>query len=566
MKPSKTTSFKDISDELELEEEAEDGLSISVPMLPRADRNIQTITNHFGGPHYRHLWGFYCYSMASEIYSIAALSLFMPITLEQFARDNGYLFPLHQERCDVSSGSKKTQSSIPTICEVHLLGRWFDTSSFPLYVVSISVAIQAVLVCSLGDAADHLIFAAIGSVAGVSLLVFDSSSSLWPLIVISAIISNVSLGGSLVCLNSFIPSLSKNQPEVIRAQEALQLTDEPSDELEDKYHILLSNTISKLSAKGVSLGFGAGIIALIISLIPITIRNGDTNSLRWAIGASAIWWAIFTVPAAIWLPPSNWRTRMSFNEIFDPQKSWSQFSKMLQARNRLKHTFYYLMAWFLLSDAFSTITSTAIVFGKTSLNMPSSHLILIGIITPATGILGALLAPIVQDKIPYCTGINGGLKMFKLIIGATLSTEWEMYLLAGLFGTLSHILLNNLYQYESLNNIGEAHFFFFFEISGMTLFSKGTLYGAFQSYARSLFAELIPPMQEAKWYALFSITDKSSSFFGPFIVGLIADYTHNIRFGFLFILIILLGSIPLLGLVEMNTGKVEAELYGHETN
>lgn len=36
----------------------------------------------------------------------------------------------------------------------------------------------------------------------------------------------------------------------------------------------------------------------------------------------------------------------------------------------------------------------------------------------------------------------------------------------------------------------------------------GILYGAFQSYARSLFAELIPPRQEAKWYALFSITDK----------------------------------------------------------
>lgn len=36
----------------------------------------------------------------------------------------------------------------------------------------------------------------------------------------------------------------------------------------------------------------------------------------------------------------------------------------------------------------------------------------------------------------------------------------------------------------------------------------GFVYGAFQAYARALYAELIPKGNEAKWYALFSITDK----------------------------------------------------------
>lgn len=34
------------------------------------------------------------------------------------------------------------------------------------------------------------------------------------------------------------------------------------------------------------------------------------------------------------------------------------------------------------------------------------------------------------------------------------------------------------------------------------------MYGAFQGYARAFYAELIPPGEEARWYALFSITDK----------------------------------------------------------
>jgi hypothetical protein len=36
----------------------------------------------------------------------------------------------------------------------------------------------------------------------------------------------------------------------------------------------------------------------------------------------------------------------------------------------------------------------------------------------------------------------------------------------------------------------------------------GGLYGAFQSYARTLYAEIIPLGEEARWYGLFSITDK----------------------------------------------------------
>lgn len=537
----------------EEEEDEENDQIESIPMLNSHQSNqIKLLQSKKPS---KDLWGFYCYSFASEIFSIVAVSLFLPITLEQFARDNGFQYPDHTLPCQASSDSQNnpsinvSEALKESVCEVKLMGKWFDTASFPLYVFSISVAIQAVLVCSLGDSADHptirklllVTFAGIGSLAGISLIFLDSGSVYWHLISISAIISNVSLGGSLVCLNSFIPSISKNQVQVLRIKETLE-EDPTSDELKEKYDKVLSDTISNVSAKGISIGFSAGILTLFVSLIPVTMRNGDTTSLRWAVGSSAIWWALFTVPAAVWLPPSNWKLHQPFSEIFNPKKSWAQFGKMLRSRKRLKHTFYYLMAWFLLSDAYSTITSTAIIFGKTALKMPSSHLILIGIITPATGILGALLIPNLQSRLSYCNGSNGGLKMFKVLIGLScliplyvcsavvlgttaLTREWELFVLAAVFGVL---------------------------------------YGAFQSYARSLFAELIPPGQEAKWYALFSITDKSSSFFGPFIVGAIADLTHNIRYGFLFILLILLISLPLLNLIQMDIGKDEAFRFSEE--
>ena len=47
---------------------------------------------------------------------------------------------------------------------------------------------------------------------------------------------------------------------------------------------------------------------------------------------------------------------------------------------------------------FITITSTAILFGKTTLYMDASSPVLIGAITPASGILGSLVFPALQRR------------------------------------------------------------------------------------------------------------------------------------------------------------------------
>jgi UMF1 family MFS transporter len=53
--------------------------------------------------------------------------------------------------------------------------------------------------------------------------------------------------------------------------------------------------------------------------------------------------------------------------------------------------------------------------------------------------------------------------------------------------------------------------------------------GGLSSFCRSLFGELIPPGFEAAFYALYAITDKGSSIFGPAIVGAITDAYGEIR-------------------------------------
>ena len=105
------------------------------------------------------------------------------------------------------------------------------------------------------------------------------------------------------------------------------------------------------------------------------------------------------------------------------------------------------------------------------------------------------------------------------------------------------------------------------------------MYGAFHSYARALYAELIPHREGARWYALYSITDKvracwslitgrrlillnqSSSFVGPLVVGLIADTTGNIRYAFLFLVLVVWAAVPVLLAVDVEAGRADAQAY-----
>lgn len=63
---------------------------------------------------------------------------------------------------------------------------------------------------------------------------------------------------------------------------------------------------------------------------------------------------------------------------------------------------------------------------------------------------------------------------------------------------------------------------------------------------------------ESSFFSLFALTDKSASFVGPAIVGLISDMTGNIRNGFIFLLIMLAVPVPVLLRVRAKKGKEEA--------
>ena len=180
----------------------------------------------------------------------------------------------------------------------------------------------------------------------------------------------------MVALNAYLPSLARNSEEVTEAAAAIadvSRSTELSEEAEDsenagllasgtpalvdakvEYSKALTTATSRISSRGIATGYLAGIILLIIALIPVTKLKGSTLSLRLAIGMSGVWWGFFSLPAAVWLPSGSVSAETPEKRALWRQIlfSWRRLGGMLRWTEikKLRNTFKYLAAWFLLSD------------------------------------------------------------------------------------------------------------------------------------------------------------------------------------------------------------------------
>jgi len=425
----------------------------------------------------------------------------------------------------------------------------------------------------MSGAADHghyrktflLIFATMGSIATMFFL--PTVPQVILLGSVFAIVANTCFGAGGVLLNSFLPLLVRHHPELQLEEPAADTSFEyeegqadgtttddstsallpASDPIMKAYSPSMASVTSeelRLSARISSYGVGIGYLAsLIVQALAITIVKlmGSTLfSLRLVVFVIGAWWLLFTIPAAFWLRPrpgpplhlhpnmSKWRSGLAYIAY-----SWKSLGKSLYHARQLRDVVMFLGAWFLLSDGIATISGTAILFAKTSLEMKPAALALINIVVTLSGIIGALawsklssmmnLKPIQTIFICICIlelipiyGLLGYLPPVKALGFLGLQQPWEMYPLGAIYG---------------------------FVLGGIS------------SFCRSLFGELIPPGFEAAFYALYAITDKGSSVFGPAIVGAIIDATGEIRPAFWFLVSLIGVPLPIMLLVNVERGK-----------
>lgn len=449
-----------------------------------------------------------------------------------------------------------------------------------MYTFSLSVLVQALVIISTSGAADHgiyrksflLCFAFTGAVA--TMLFLPIVPKVYLLGAVLAIISNTCFGASFVLLNSFLPVLVRRHPSIQyptpehphqprttpEHDEGSDSTEEDTstETLHDSTAALLPNATlnstaldtpptsrelqlsTKISSYGIGIGYTAAVLVQTFAIFIIVITNSTTFSLRLVLFVIGAWWFVFTIPAAIWLRPRPGPPLPS-SAPNNPTRTWptyilyawrSLFKTMLRARH-LKDLSLFLAAWFLLSDGIATVSGTAVLFAKTQLQMKPAALALINVIVTLSGVLGAFAwRPLsARLRLPPTHTIALCIALFELI---------PLY---GLLGYVPAI--------RRLGLLGLQHPAEMYPLAALYGFVLGGLSG----YCRSLFGQLVPPGSEAAFYALYAITDKGSSVFGPAIVGAITDRYGEIRPAFAFLAVLIAASLPLMLAVDVERGR-----------
>jgi len=510
---------------------------------------------------------------------------FVPITLEQLAREQGVLLLDKKTPCKPNLPQPLSTTFNYTLtneqplkvlkdhhgqCIIYFLGAEVNTAAFALYVFSFSVFIQALLIISMSGAADHgrfrksllLSFAFIGSVA--SMLFLPVTSKFYYLGALLAIVANTCIGASFVLLNSFLPLLVRHYPELqSSANKVLTLdgmAEEQNEEDErlpepDSTSTLLhpNATIgrqknrtspalrvsTRISSNGIGIGYLAAVIVQVISAVIVYSLRGSTFSLRLVLFCIGLWWFLFSIPAVLWLrprpgPPIKKKSKYpTLNYIFH---GWAALGKTLVRARRLRDLLTFLVAWFFLGDAIATVSGTAILFAKTSLGMAPASLALINVVVMLSGVAGALLWNRVSQffNLRPSQTILACIFIFELI---------PLYALLGYIPSVKRLGFIGLQQPWEMYPVG---------------FVYGIVIAGISSYCRSLYGELVPPGYEASYFALYAITDKGSSIFGPSIVGAITDATGDIRPAFWFLAVLIGLPIPLIYLVDAERGRRDA--------
>ncbi|KAH7027368.1 autophagy-related protein 22-like protein [Microdochium trichocladiopsis] len=535
----------------------------------------------------KELAGWYMYAFAAETYVICAISSFIPILLESLARENGVLLSDRTTPCGDSS-KPGIGPSDQGQCIVSLLGVDINTASFAMYTFSISVLLQAVVVVTISCAADHgnyrkrllLLFAWIGS-ACVMAYIFVTKE-VYLLGALLAIISNTAFGASFVLLNSFLPLLVRHHPQVrasavkisaanvpglqITAHSPRQSFSQPESGLVNSTSNLLPQDASemyelqraptheeltsielqlstRISAQGIGIGYGAALFVQCVSIVMLVALGSSTWSQRVVLFFIGSWWAAFTAPAALWLRPrpgpplADTGKKGARAALTYAVYSWKNLFRTIKLAGRLKDILLFLAAWFLLSDAVATTSGTAVLFAKTHLKMTPGALGLINVISTSTGVVGAFSWSFIA-------------RHFKLRPHQVLLSIIAVFELIPLYGLLGYLPFVQRWQVIGLQQPWEMY-----PLAAV----YGFVLGGLGAYCRSLYGELIPPGSEAAFYALYAITDKGSSVFGPTIVGAIIDASGEIRPAFWFLLALVGLPAPFIYFVDVERGKKDGE-------
>ncbi len=395
----------------------------------------------------------------------------------------------------------------------YFLGIPVAPDSFMPYCVSISVGLQVLFLPILGAIADysHLrkqllqLFALLG--AASTLAMFFVTESWWWLGGLLFIIANLTFGAAIVFYNAYLPDLA---------------TEEKRD---------------SVSSFGWAMGYLGGGLLLVANLALYLLRDKiglDTGlAVRINLASAGVWWLGWSLITFYTLRPRHAMRQISAGESY-LTIGFKQLRQTFSEANRYPHTVRFLLAYLLYNDGIQTIINITAIFAAApilqgGLGLKTESLTLVILMIQFVAFFGALGFGWLAGRVGARNALIGSLVIWAGVV---------------------------IYGYGFLQT--EAEFFVLGAIIAIVL-------GGSQAISRSLFSQMIPRGKEAEFFSIYEISERGTSWLGPFLFGLVNQLFGSLRPAILSIIFFFAaGLIGLLFFVDIHRAIREAKMAAEQ--
>ncbi len=384
---------------------------------------------------------------------------------------------------------------------VHPLGVPVRAGSFFSYTVSAAVLLSVFVMPLAAAVADRTgrkkpvlaLFAYLGAAATTGF--FFLAGNRYLLGGALLIVAVVSYGASIVVYNSFLPQIA-----------------EPDER-------------DTVSSRGWAAGYVAGAIVLVANLA--LFLNHDSfgvsqgMAVRICMASAGLWWAVFAIVPLRRLrdrPPegAGWSGDGSPAAGAALGQGWRQLVSTARELRHYPLTLAFLLAYLVYNDGVQTVISQASLYGSQQLGLSQTTLIAAVLLVQVLAVAGALL----MGRLARRFGAK------RTLLGALVA--WTATVTAGFFLPAGR----------------PAWFFVLASAIGMVM-------GGSQALSRSLFSHLIPEGKEAEYFAVYQMSDRGTSWFGPLLFGLAFQLTGDYRYAIISLVVFFVVGFVLLARVPV---------------
>jgi MFS transporter, UMF1 family len=387
---------------------------------------------------------------------------------------------------------------------IHPLGISVPPGSFFGYVLSLSVVLQVLVLPLTGAIADrsgrkrHLLagFATIGALCTTAM--FFVADQRYLLGAALFVVANLCFGAATVVYYSWLPDLAS------------------PDERD------------AVSSRGWAYGYLGGALLLAVNLALFTRYESlgltEGQAVRICLASAGIWWGGFTIVTVSLL--RNRRPRAvedGGRRAGAVAGGFRQLGHTLRDLRRYPLTLWFLAAYLLFNDGVQTVIGVSAQYGAEELRLAQTTLVSAILLVQLVAFAGAMTLGRLAQAFGALRTV-----LCSLVV-------WTGVLVAAYFVQAG----------------AAAQFYLLASVIGFVM-------GGTQALSRSLFSQLIPPGREAEYFGFYEISDRGTSWLGPFLFALTFQLTESYRYAIFSLLFFFVAGGALLLRLPMRRAVVAA--------